>query len=287
MAYFHTLAYRRLAHGPGARPGFIWDCLLGGTDHYPDDRIAAQMLRRLVPHLRREALANRAFRNRAALHLLRRGIRQFLDLGAGVPPCTGSLHRTLLAQAKGARIAYVDHDAKVVERIRAHLAGTDHTTALHADLRSPGGVLTSAEVLDLFDLSKPVAVITTNVLQALTDGDDPRGVLAAYRTALAPGSALVLSHPVSADLGPTQAEGLSRTFRDIGSRFILRTPDDVTALLGGFDIIPAHPSGATTAIPVDRWGTPDRPPVDNPRPGVRLLYGAVGILPGPDERHPR
>jgi hypothetical protein len=136
---------------------------------------------------------NRAFLRRAVRFLTREaGIRQFVDLGSGLPT-QGNVHEIAQAIAPDARVVYVDNDAMVVTHSRALLAG-NNTVAIKADLREPDSILEHPEVRELIDFSQPVALLLMAILHFIPDDEDPFGIVARFRDALPAGSYLAISH---------------------------------------------------------------------------------------------
>ena len=172
----------------------MYDYLLGGSRNFAADRDLADRMIINSPWVVAGARANRACLARMVRHcLLDLGITQFLDLGCGIP-ATGPVHEIAHALAPGARIAYVDHDPVVVAYARDLLVDEPTITVTHADLRDPPAVLSAPGVAGLLDLNEPVAVLMLAVLHFVADADDPAGLVACYRSALASGSALGLTH---------------------------------------------------------------------------------------------
>src|SRR6266511_749328 len=158
-------------------PARIYDALLGGKDNFPADRDAAHAILNVAPQARRGARENRAFLQRAVRYLAAdAGIRLFLDIGTGLPT-QGNVHQIAQAVSPDVRVAYVDNDT---------------TVAVLADLREPEVILGHPQVRRLLDLAQPVAVLLVAVLHFLRDEEDPAGIVARLRDALAPGSFLVL-----------------------------------------------------------------------------------------------
>ena len=182
----------------------MYDYLLGGAQNFAVDREAVHAALARFPHLARSAQANRAFLRRVVRYCLTElGITQFLDLGSGVPT-VGNVHEVAHALDPTARLVYVDHEPVAVAVARRLLADTHTVAVLQADLTDPATVLASAEVADTLDLTAPVAVLVLSVLRFVPDTANPAGAIATYLDALAPGSALALSH--ISDDQPTEAE---------------------------------------------------------------------------------
>jgi hypothetical protein len=174
-------------------PARIYDYLLGGKDNFPADRDVADQLLAIAPVARDVVEDNRAFLRRAVRYLTREaGIRQFIDLGSGLPT-QGNVHEIAQADAPDARVVYVDNDPMVVTHSRALLAG-DNTVAIQADLREPEVLLGHPEVRELIDFDQPIALLLMAILHFLPDEQEPFGIVARFRDALPTGSHLAVSH---------------------------------------------------------------------------------------------
>ena len=169
----------------------VYDCWLGGKDHYAADRDEAGRLLRIYPPLREMVRENRAFLAQAVTWAAGQGIGQFIDLGAGLPTVQNT-HEVARAVLPAARVAYVDIDPVVLAHARALLATSDGVTAVAADLRDPAAVLATRELRAVIDPAEPVGVILGAVLHFL-DADAARQVTAGYARLMAPGSCLVIS----------------------------------------------------------------------------------------------
>lgn len=171
-------------------------CWLGESDHVvctEGDRTLAEQIMVCAPHLPYGVRTHRAFLRRAVRYLVRAGVRQFLDLGSGVP-AAGNVHEIALSADPTCRVAYVDIDPVVVAGGRELLAGTANVSYLQADLRSPVDVLTAPQVAGLLDLSQPTAVLLVDILHFISDSDDPARLVADYVDALGAGSYVAISH---------------------------------------------------------------------------------------------
>jgi SAM-dependent methyltransferase len=172
----------------------VYDFFLGGKDNFAVDRRMAQITLEAVPDARQAARSNRQFLKRVVRHLASRaGIRQFLDMGSGLPT-RGNVHEIAQRVAPGARVAYIDNDPVVLAHGRALLAKADTTAVVEADIRDPEGILAHPEVRRLVDLGQPVGLLLFAILHHLNDHEDPEGIAARLRDALPPGSYLAISH---------------------------------------------------------------------------------------------
>jgi hypothetical protein len=175
-------------------PARIYDYLLRGKDNYPADRDVAEQLLALAPVAREVVQDNRAFLRRAVRFLTQEaGIRQFIDLGSGLPT-QGNVHEIAQAIAPDARVVYVDNDAMVVTHSRALLAG-DNTLAVEADLRVPDLIVENPEVRELIDFDQPIALLLVAILHFIPDEDDPLGIVTRFRERWGRGSSGCTSRP--------------------------------------------------------------------------------------------
>jgi SAM-dependent methyltransferase len=171
----------------------VYNFLLGGSHNFAADRIAAGELLAREPLAGFYAQANREFLWRAVWFLLDAGVRQFIDLGSGIP-AVGNVHEVAQRVAPKARVVYVDIDPIVVEHNRHILNGNAYATAIRVDLRRPEVVVNHPATRRLIDLAAPVGLLAVAVLHFIPDADDPAAILSRYRRLLAPGSFLAMSH---------------------------------------------------------------------------------------------
>lgn len=176
----------------------VYDYLLGGAVNGEVDRALGREFARHEPVVVGMARESRSFLRRAVGFLAHAGVDQFLDLGSGIPSM-GNVHEVARRLSPTARVAYVDVDPVAVGRGETSLAGDPGSSITLADLRDVDGVLGAPGVTDTLDLSRPVALTLFSVLQHVPDADDPAGLLRRYLAALAPGSALALSHVTDDD----------------------------------------------------------------------------------------
>ena len=171
----------------------IYDYLLGGKDNYAADRAAAQRLTAAIPGAARAARDNRAFLSRAVHYLACEcGIRQFLDIGTGLPT-QGSVHEAAQAANPSARVVYVDNDSVVLAHARALLADNPNVHVAEGELEYPREMLGRKEIRQWIDFSQPVAILLVAVLHFLDDCQPWQAVEAITRR-IAPGSYVVISH---------------------------------------------------------------------------------------------
>ncbi|NKY51849.1 SAM-dependent methyltransferase [Nocardia vermiculata] len=203
-----------------ASPARMYDALLGGSHNFEVDRQAAAYGRQLVPDLPRLALSNRAFLRRAVRFMIDAGIRQFLDIGSGIP-AAGNVHEVAQEIDPSVRVLYVDIDPVAVTHAATILQGNERAGALEADLRKPDDLLARAREPGLIDFDQPIGVLLVAVLHLLQDEERPRDMVAALRAAVPAGSYVAISHVTSAlrpddaaRLGEKATSGIGIRFRD-------------------------------------------------------------------------
>jgi hypothetical protein len=232
--------------GRDDRPGFdtsvahqarIYDYWLGGKDNFAADRKAAEEALAAYPGVVTGARANRQFLARAVRHLaVEAGIRQFLDIGTGIPTANNT-HEVAQAAAPESRVVYVDYDPVVLAHARALLAGNGEGRVdyLDADLRDTGAILERAS--RTLDFSRPVAIMLIAILHAIGDDDDPYQIVATLMDAVPPGSYLALSH-VASDIDPEQiAEATARLNQLSRQHFTLRDHGQVLRFFDGLELL--------------------------------------------------
>jgi SAM-dependent methyltransferase len=212
----------------------IYDYLLGGSHNFAADREVARAALAVMPDVTVQAQANRAFLHRAVRYLVEVGIRQFLDLGSGIPTL-GNVHEIAQQAAPDAAVVYVDIDPIAVAHSRHILTGNARATVVHADLRHPDRVLADEGLRGVLDLSRPVAVLAVAVLHAISDADDPAGVIAQHRDAIVPGSYLAIAHGV--DNRPDETKRLVELFERTPTPVMPRTAPQIEAMFDGFDLV--------------------------------------------------
>jgi hypothetical protein len=235
-----------------ANPARVYDYLLGGSHNFLADQDAGRAITAMQPGAARFARANRAFLGRAVRFMAADGIRQFLDIGSGIPT-QGNVHEITAEAAPGAHVVYADIDPIAVAHSEAILSGTDDAVIVPADLRSPQQILGNAEVRRLIDFGQPVAVLLVFVLHFVSDADHPRELVARLRDALAPGSYLVLSHATSDDQ-PATAQVMKKMYdRTVSTSIVPRPHEEILRFFDGFTLVDPG------LVPVPEW-RPESPP---------------------------
>jgi hypothetical protein len=248
-----------------AHPARVYDYWLGGKDNFAADREAAERVLAAAPGLRFRVRANRAFLGRATRYLAAEaGIRQFLDIGTGIPTADNT-HEVAQRAAPDSRVVYVDNDPIVLLHAQALLRSTPQGTTdyLQADLRDPGMILDRAAAV--MDLDQPVAVMLLGVLHLIQDSEDPWGIVAGLMTAVSAGSYLTISHP-AIDIHHAQANAQRVYNERVSTPQTLRTREEVARFFTGLELV--EPG----LVQVHQW-RPD--PGDFTPEGVVSAHGGV------------
>jgi hypothetical protein len=250
-------------------PARMYDAYLGGKDNYAADREAVRQILRNWPEVRAMARANRAAMQRMVRFLAgETGIRQFLDIGTGIPS-TGNVHEVAEQVAPDSRVVYVDNDPIVHVRANALLTGSGTISIVLADLREPEEILAHPKVRELIDFSEPVAVLLIAILHFITEEEAPYGIVATLRDALPSGSFLALSHG-TADFHPPGVAGeAAASYETASAPLVLRTFDRVSAFFDGFELV--EPG----LVQAPLWRPDGKPP--RPKDLAKIgVYAGVG-----------
>jgi hypothetical protein len=250
----------------------VYNYWLGGRVNFAADRAFGDAIIAAMPLTRFGARANRAFLGRAVRYLAAEaGIRQFLDIGCGIP-AAGNTHEIAQAAAPGSRVVYVDNDPIVLAHAQA-LMTTDPagaTAFIQADLHEPERILADPRLRSTLDLGQPVALMLVAVVHFFPDGEDPQGVVSTLLDALPPGSYLTLSHLTADFLDPEQAAAGQAAGQRGGVTYVPRTQAEVAAFFTGLDLV--EPG----VVPLVTW----RPDVETPAdPLAAHSYAAMGRKP--------
>ena len=249
----------------------IYDFLLGGKDNYQADRDAAERVLQLIPRSAEACRENRDFLGRVVRHLAaEHGIRQFLDIGSGLPSA-GNVHQVAQQAAPGSRVVYVDYDRLVATHARALLQDSaGGVLVVEADAREPERIIAAAK--GLLDFDEPVAVLLLAVLHFLVDEDDPYGIVRALTAPLVPGSVVAVSH-ITGDATPLErSEAAQQVYAGASAPAVPRPLEAVTRFFDGLDLMPP---GVTD---IRLWAE-QAPRLEGPV----TFYGGVGVKP-PRER---
>ncbi|MED7930995.1 SAM-dependent methyltransferase [Nonomuraea sp. LP-02] len=249
----------------------MYDYYLGGRDNFAVDREAAEKMielgRRLGNDAREIALANRAFLGRAVRMLAEAGVRQFLDIGAGLPT-QDNVHQVARRHGPGSRVVYVDNDPIVLTHARALLATDPDVIVVRGDLKDPDAIFDDPRVAAHLDLSQPFAVLMVAVLHFVPDDAEAGRIAARVRERLRPGGHLVLSHLYAGDAGEDAERAGRQVYANTPSGGLARRDrGQIAAFFDGLE--PVGPG----VVPVADW-TPDG------APGGEHDYVRSGILAG-------
>jgi S-adenosyl methyltransferase len=237
----------------------VYDFYLGGFHNFSSDREMAEQAMKDWPDLPLIMKCNRAFLRRAVSYLVGQGVRQFLDIGSGIPT-VGNVHEVAQELAPDARIVYVDIDPVAVAHSQSILADNPNAKVMAGDFRQPAQVLSDPTLTGLLDLSRPVALLLIALLHFVGDADSPPDVIATYRDALAPGSYLAISHATH-ELHPPEVTAFHRDlYRQTATPMTMRTREQVRGLFAGFELIEPgvvlseawHPEPATVVEDPER-----------------------------------
>ena len=240
-------------------PARVYDWWLGGKDNYPVDEALARKILEVDPTVVRGARANRRFMHRAVRTAAEAGVRQFLDIGTGIPT-EPNLHQVAQEIAPESKVVYADNDPIVLRHAQAllHSSPEGTTNYVHADVRDPDAILRPAA--ETLDFSEPVALSLVALTHYLND--DAYGLLKRYVAELAPGSFVILSQ-VTPDLSPEAVEKAAEQFRRNGTPFFPRSLTEFSRFFDGLELL------GPGVIPVSGW-----------RPGPEdVAAQAEGIVP--------
>jgi S-adenosyl methyltransferase len=212
----------------------VYDYMLGGTHNFQADQAMGRMITALEPNARMIFQANRSFLGRAVRFLAGSGIRQFLDIGSGIPT-QGNVHEIAGQAAPGAKVVYADIDPVAIAHSKALLAEDSNATIVSGDVREPVKILADSEVRGLLDFSQPIALLLVSVLHFVAG--DPTAIMSTLRDALAPGSYLVLSHFTGVDQ-PDKAQAAQKVYnRGVTAKLTMRSRAEILALFDGFELV--------------------------------------------------
>jgi hypothetical protein len=211
----------------------MYDYYLGGFHNFEVDRDKAKEVLAVLPEASTFARQNRAFLRRVVMYGVEHGIRQFLDLGSGLPT-VGNVHEIAQALAPDARVVYVDNEPVAVTHSLDILNGNPYATCIQEDITNPERVLHHEETLRLLDFSQPLMVLMCAVLHFVPDSKQPARVVHSYSDALASGSYLALTHATASDY-PDQLADVIEIYEHTQNQAHLRSRAEITAMLAGFE----------------------------------------------------
>ncbi len=244
----------------------VYDYYLGGASNLKVDRDFGKKVLEVLPEARDYALYNRAFLRRTVRYCAANGIRQFLDIGSGIPT-VGHTHEIARQIDPVCRVVYVDNEPLAVAHSELLLTDNPNAAAVHADIRNPGAVLGAAETKRLLDFDEPIAVLMVALLHFVPDADDPKSLLKRYHSALAPGSYLVMSHVTDEGLN-LRVGAAAEMYRTTDRPACVRDREQITELFDGFELV--EPGVVLTP----QW-RPDSP-TESVDPSRAAALGGVG-----------
>ncbi|WP_198042923.1 MULTISPECIES: SAM-dependent methyltransferase [Actinoalloteichus] len=239
----------------------VYDYFLGGAHNFEVDRQAAEKILRVNPWLADAIRENRHFLRRVVRRLTSSGVRQFLDIGSGIPTA-GNVHEIARQTAPDATVVYVDIDPLAVAHSQELLTGSDGVSAILGDVREPGRILADPTVRALLDFDRPVGVLLGGVLHFVPGDVD--AILDPLRTVLTESSHLVITHAAT-----TSTVKTSGRFTMDGAGLTLRDPDEIRAMFDGLTLLRPGVVAVPEWLPEGAGGT-DPAPVDS------LSFAGVG-----------
>lgn len=255
----------------------MYDYYLGGSAHTPADRAAAEQVSQILPEIGDTAWANRGFLQRAVRRMAAEwGIRQFLDIGSGLPTQRNT-HDVVAEVIPDGRVVYVDRDPVAVARGRELLTDVARVAVIEGDVRAPSAILDHPETRRLIDRSEPVGLLLIAVLHFVSDVDDPYRIVEGYMEALPSGSYLALSHGSADHAQPRVRDAIVKIYAATPSPPTERSKTEIEHLFDGLEIVPPYPGAGRELTFAGMWGADDPTAADSE--GSRLVYAAVARKP--------
>ena len=239
----------------------VWDYWLGGKDNFAADRELAEKMLEVNPVSAQMARDNREFLGRAVSHVAAAGVRQFIDVGAGLPTALNT-HDIAQGVNVEARVAYVDNDEMVISHARSLLATSSRVIAVPGDMLSPERILADEKLTGLIDLAEPVCVILSGVLH-FTDPETARRVATCFGKAIASGSYLIISVGSGT---PSLGENFTSAYT--AARLFIHSQDEIASFFDGLDLMPPG------IVPVSHWSG-EGPVADGEMPAATFLAGVA------------
>ncbi|MFC1420755.1 SAM-dependent methyltransferase [Streptacidiphilus cavernicola] len=245
----------------------MYDYWLGGKTNFPPDRAMGELFEQVIPGIKVMARENRRFLGRAVRYLAQEeGIRQFLDIGTGIPT-EGNTHEVAQAAAEESRVVYVDNDPIVLAHARALMdsSSAGRTAYIHADLMEPEKILADPALTRTLDLDRPVGLTLVAILMLIADQDDPWGRVQVLLDALAPGSCVAITHPGS-DFDPVAMDAVVAAAAKGEMVLVPRTRAEVERFFGDWELL--EPG----VVPVLGWRPDGEAPAD---PAAAFYWSGV------------
>lgn len=216
-------------------PARMYDYYLGGYHNFEVDRQAAEKVLEVLPHTRALSQANRAYVRRVVNFMLDEGVRQFMDIGSGIPT-VGHIHQIAEERELPVRVIYVDRDPIAVAHARMLLEGNDTAAAIEADARDPQFILNHPETQRLIDFSQPVGMLCIAILPFIPDDDEVFDLLRQFYEPLAPGSYVCISHS-SEEYASEALRQVVELYKDSSSPGRLRPIATINAFFDGLELV--------------------------------------------------
>jgi hypothetical protein len=215
----------------------VYDYILGGAHNFAADRQVGGQIEKLVPGLPSVARLNRRFLGRAVNFLMDQGVRQFLDIGSGIPT-VANVHEVAQERDPATRVVYVDKDPVAVAHSQLMLSDNENAAIVHADMRDPEMVLSSPRVKQLLRFDEPVGLLMLLMMHWVPDEDSPEKLVAHYRDALPAGSFLAMTHVAKDQIDDSVGEAAAVVNRSKSAdQMHMRTHAQVSALFDGFSLV--------------------------------------------------
>ncbi|MFF0390048.1 SAM-dependent methyltransferase [Kitasatospora sp. NPDC004615] len=214
----------------------IYDYLLGGTENYAVDREIGDFFLEELPGSVAVPIENRRALIRAVAAMTHDGIRQFIDMGSGLPTAD-NVHQVAQRHRPDARVVYVDNDPTVLAHGRALLAADERTAVIRADVREPESIHQHPDVARLIDFDQPVGIVFSAVLHHLNDAEQPGELVHWWTDRVPPDSRIYISHFRTGDGDNEQTRIAEQKLQDAFGRGRWRTDEEITALFGDLELL--------------------------------------------------
>lgn len=258
-------------------PARVYDYLLGGGHNFECDRQAANRVLTLVPEVKDCAWANRGFHQRAARWIAEQGVRQFMDIGSGLPT-VGNTHEVVQLVDPGCRVVYVDSDPMVRQESQQLVTDARRVRVIQGDLRDPASILAHPDVRDLIDFGQPMGLLLTAVVHFVADEHDPAALVRRLVGALAPGSYMALSHLTSDRMPLRSVNAFHELFERGTEQIHFRSQEEIAGFFADMELVsPSSPESEEALSYAGVWGAEDAAVADSD--GSRWLYCGVARRP--------
>jgi hypothetical protein len=217
-------------------PARLYDYMLGGAHNFAVDRQMGEKIELLMPHARIASRINRAFLGRVVRFMVDQGVRQFLDIGSGIPTVS-NVHEVAQERDPECRVVYVDREPVAVAHSELILAGNDHAAVLRADMRDPDSILGSGEVRRLLDFDQPIGLLMLFMVHWVPTEADPWSLMKRYREALSSGSYLAISHLANDHDHEGVRAATARLTQAGGEQALERSRDEIESFFGDFELV--------------------------------------------------